>query len=49
MRGPDPDAEGHDDPWWPPEDIDAPPTAELITPTPVIFTYDEVDRVLRDL
>jgi uncharacterized protein (DUF1778 family) len=38
-----------DDRWWVPEDIPEPPTTERLSPTPPIFTREDVDRVLRDL
>ena len=38
-----------DDRWWIPHDIDATPTTERVTPTPAIFTRDEIDKVLSDL
>jgi hypothetical protein len=35
--------------WWAPEDIDAPPTAELVIASGSDFHREDVDRVLRDL
>ena len=35
--------------WWTPHDIDAIPTTERVTPTPALFTRDEIDSVLSDL
>jgi len=37
------------DRWWVPEDIGAPPTTERVSPTPPLFTREDVDSVLRDL
>ena len=38
-----------EDRWWTPQDIEAIPTTERVTPTPAIFTHDEIDHVLNDL
>jgi len=38
-----------EDRWWTPHDIDAIPTTERVTPTPPMFTRDEIDKVLNDL
>ena len=38
-----------EDRWWTPHDIDAIPTTERVTPTPAMFTRDEIDEVLSDL
>jgi hypothetical protein len=38
-----------EDRWWTPQDIDAIPTTERVTPTPMIFTREEIDKVLSDL
>ena len=38
-----------EDRWWTPHDIDAIPTTERVTPTPALFTRDEIDNVLSDL
>jgi hypothetical protein len=38
-----------EDPWWTPQDIEDIPTMEPVTPTPPIFTREEIDEVLSDL
>lgn len=38
-----------DDRWWTPHDIDVIPTTERVSPTPAVFTRDEIDQVLSDL
>ena len=38
-----------EDRWWTPQDIDATPTTERVTPTPEVLTHDEIDKVLSDL
>ncbi len=38
-----------DEPWWAPQDIDAPPTTEPVTHERIGFTRADVSRVLADL
>lgn len=38
-----------DQEWWIPEDIPAPPSSDPVSPGPIEFTREDVDRVLTDL